>query len=117
MRDSRFVLTVIAVIGAAAFSAAVLEADEPTDRPFWRPVVMGEFGMVAAERPLEARAAMKALEQEGNAIDAAVAASYMSGMVEQHQAGMGGDGFLLAYIAGEKRVVFFNRARTGNDEN
>lgn len=69
---------------------------------------MGTFGMVAAEHPLEAKAAMNALERGGNAIDAAVAAFYMTGVVEQHQAGMGGDGFVLAYIAEEDRVVFFN---------
>lgn len=78
------------------------------DQPFWRPVVMGINGMIAAEHPLEARAGMKILETGGNAIDAAVAIFYMTSVVEQHQAGIGGDAFLLAYIAKEKRVVFFN---------
>jgi gamma-glutamyltranspeptidase / glutathione hydrolase len=78
------------------------------DQPFWRPVVMGTSGMVAAEHPLEARAGMKVLEAGGNAIDAAVAIFYMTGVVEQHQAGIGGDAFVLAYIAKDKRVVFFN---------
>ena len=78
------------------------------DQPFWRPVVMGTHGMVAAEHPLEARAGMNVLEIGGNAIDAAVAVFYMTGVVEQHQAGIGGDAFILAYIAKEKRVVFFN---------
>ncbi len=91
-----------------ALVAGPIAAAEPADRPFWRPVVMGKFGMVAAEHPLEAAAAMKALERGGNAVDAAIAAYYMTGVVEQHQAGMGGDGFLLAYIAKEDRVVFFN---------
>lgn len=78
------------------------------DQPFWRPVVMGTNGMVAAEHPLEARAGIKVLEAGGNAIDAAVAIFYMTSVVEQHQAGIGGDAFVLAYIAKEKRVVFFN---------
>ncbi len=64
--------------------------------------------MVAAEHPLEAVAAMKVLEKGGNAIDAAVAAFYMTTVVEQHQAGIGGDGFILAYLAKENRVVFIN---------
>ena len=83
-------------------------AAEPSDRPFWRTVVMGTNGMVAAEHPLECRAAIKALEAGGNAIDAAVAAFYMTTVVEQHQAGLGGDGFILAYIAKEDRVIFIN---------
>ena len=78
------------------------------DQPFWRPVIMGTNGMVAAEHPLEARAGIKVLEAGGNAIDAAVAIFYMTSVVEQHQAGIGGDALVLAYIAKEKRVVFFN---------
>jgi len=78
------------------------------DQPFWRPVVMGTNGMVAAEHPLEARAGLNILEAGGNAIDAAVAIFYMTSVVEQHQAGIGGDAFVLAYIAKEKRVVFVN---------
>lgn len=88
--------------------SAPLTADKPNDRPFWRPVLMGTNGMVAAEHPLECRAAIKALEAGGNAIDAAVAAFYMTTVVEQHQAGIGGDGFILAYVAEEDRVVFIN---------
>jgi len=78
------------------------------DQPFWRPVIMGTNGMVAAEHPLEARAGIKVLEAGGNAIDAAVAIFYMTSVVEQHQAGIGGDALVLAYIAKERRVVFFN---------
>jgi gamma-glutamyltranspeptidase/glutathione hydrolase len=64
--------------------------------------------MVAAEHPLEAIAGMKALEGGGNAVDAAVAVFYMTTVVEQHQAGIGGDGFILAYVAEEDRVIFIN---------
>ena len=80
----------------------------PAERPFWRPVIMGTHGMVAAEHPLEAMAGMKVLEAGGNAIDAAVAVFYMTTVVEQHQAGLGGDGCILAYIAKEDRVIFIN---------
>ena len=88
--------------------SAPLTADKPNDSPFWRPVLMGTNGMVAAEHPLECRAAIKALEAGGNAIDAAVASFYMTTVVEQHQAGIGGDGFILAYVAEEDRVIFIN---------
>ena len=46
-------------------------AQEPDGRPFWRPVVMGTFGMVAAEHPLETIAGMEILRTGGNAFDAA----------------------------------------------
>ncbi len=77
-------------------------------QPFWRTVLMGTHGMVAAEHPLEALAGLRVLEAGGNAMDAAVAVFYVTGVVEQHQAGIGGDAFVLAYIAREKKVVFFN---------
>jgi gamma-glutamyltranspeptidase/glutathione hydrolase len=64
--------------------------------------------MVAAEHPLEAMAGMQTLQAGGNAIDAALAVFYMTSVVEQHQAGLGGDCFVLAYIAKDRKVVFFN---------
>ena len=99
-----FVVCAVLVLGLAVGSYA----ERPADRPFWRTVVMGTNGMVSAEHPLECRAAIKVLEGGGNAIDAAVAAFYMTTVVEQHQAGIGGDGFILAYIAKEDRVIFIN---------
>jgi len=92
-----------------AFGLLLLaSASSAQEQPFWRPVVMGSEAMVVAEHPLEALAGMKALEAGGNAIDAAVAVFYMTTVVEQHQAGVGGDGFILAYLAKEKRVVLIN---------
>jgi gamma-glutamyltranspeptidase/glutathione hydrolase len=85
-----------------------VHAQNPTERPFWRTVVMGTKAMIAAEHPLEARAAQKVLESGGNAIDAGVAAFYMTTVVEHHQAGIGGDAFIVAYIANQKKVVFIN---------
>ena len=92
----------------ASLDGGALFAQEPNETPFWRPVVMGTFGMVAAEHPLETIAGMEILEAGGNAFDAAAAVFYMTTVVEQHQAGMGGDGFILAYLAEEDRVVFIN---------
>ncbi len=96
------------VLTVVAISTLSLLAQAPSDRPFWRPVIMGTEGMVAAEHPLEAMAGMKILEGGGNAIDAAVAVFYMTTVVEQHQAGMGGDGFILAYLKEQDRVIFIN---------
>ncbi len=91
-----------------AVQATALPAQDPADRPFWRPVVMGTQAMIAAEHPLEAMAAQKVLEAGGNAIDAAVAAFYMTTVVEHHQAGIGGDAFILAWLADQQKVVFIN---------
>ena len=99
---------ILTAIGAALALSVVAPSDEPASRPYWRTIVRGTHGMVAAEHPLEALAGFQALQAGGNAIDAALAIFYMTTVVEQHQSGIGGDGLVLAYIAKEKRVVFFN---------
>lgn len=76
--------------------------------PTWRPVVMGKNGIVAAEHPLQALAGMRVLQDGGNAIDAALAVFYMTAVTEPSEAGLGGDGFLLAYIKAIGKVVLVN---------
>ena len=76
--------------------------------PTWRPVVMGKNGMVAAEHPLQALAGLRVLQSGGNAVDAAVAVFYMTAVTEPSEAGLGGDGFLLAYIKSLDRVILIN---------
>lgn len=76
--------------------------------PTWRPVIMGKNGMVAAEHPLQALAGIKVLQNGGNAIDAAVAVFYMTAVTEPSEAGLGGDGFILAYIKKLDRVILIN---------
>jgi gamma-glutamyltranspeptidase/glutathione hydrolase len=98
-------LALASVIGSWVPS---LDAQGPATNPFWRPVVLGTRGMVAAEHPLEAIAGFEILKAGGNAFDAAAAVFYMTTVVEQHQAGMGGDAFILAYVADEDRVTFIN---------
>ena len=100
----RFMLSAFAI----SILCTPLHAQAPEEAPFWRPVVMGTFGMVAAEHPLESMAGWQVLEAGGNAFDAAAAVFYMTTVVEQHQAGMGGDLFMVAYLADEDRVVFIN---------
>ncbi len=102
------VASIAVTLFGVGVNALPLSARQPSERPFWRPVVMGTYGMVAAEHPLEAIAGMDILRAGGNAFDAAAAVFYMTTVVEQHQAGMGGDAFILAYLAAEDRVVFIN---------
>lgn len=101
---------VLALVAATTCAPAMAQAParSPSETPFWRPVVMGTSGMVAAEHPLEAMAGWQVLEAGGNAFDAAAAVFYMTTVVEQHQAGMGGDLFMVAYVAEEDRVAFVN---------
>jgi gamma-glutamyltranspeptidase/glutathione hydrolase len=102
------ITTAVAVASAIGLWTPPLDAQAPATHPFWRPVVLGTRGMVAAEHPLEAIAGFEILKAGGNAFDAAAAVFYMTTVVEQHQAGMGGDAFILAYVADRDRVTFIN---------
>src|SRR5262245_14985418 len=53
------------------------------------------YGIVAASQPLAARAGVQLLERGGNAIDAAIAANAVMGVVEPAMNGIGGDLFAI----------------------
>ena len=73
-----------------------------------RPVVMGRNGMVCAGHPLAAQAGINTLQKGGNAVDAAIATAAALGVVEPLMSGIGGDGFIMAYLAGEDRLRVCN---------
>ena len=74
----------------------------------WRPVVMADHGMVSSGHPLASEAGMRILKAGGNAIDAAVAAWAVQGLTEPHMTGLGGDAFILIYLAKTREVKFIN---------
>ena len=57
------------------------------------------YGIVAASQPLAARAGVQILERGGNAVDAAIAANAVMGVVEPEMNGIGGDLFAIVYEA------------------
>jgi gamma-glutamyltranspeptidase/glutathione hydrolase len=62
-----------------------------------RPLVMGTDWMITADHPLAAQTGASVLEAGGNAVDAAVAASMVLGVVRPHMCGIGGDLFMLVH--------------------
>src|SRR5437660_512761 len=64
-----------------------------------RSVVATRYGIVAASQPLAARAGVQILERGGTAVDAAIAANAVLGVVEPEMNGIGGDLFAIVYDA------------------
>jgi len=72
-----------------------------------REEVVAESGVVAGGHALEAETGVHILEKGGNAIDAAVAAAFVAGVVEPWNCGIGGHGFASIYKAdtGETEIL------------
>ncbi len=64
--------------------------------------------MVATSHPLGAQAGLQVLRNGGNAFDAAVATAAVMNVVEPCGAGIGGDVFVIAWAATEKKLIALN---------
>ncbi len=73
-----------------------------------RAVVMARHGMACTSHPLSTQAAIDVLRSGGNAIDAAIAANAMEGVVEPHVNGIGGDLFAIVWDAKTKKLYGLN---------
>ena len=78
------------------------------DRSQGRSMVVSRNGIVAAESPLAAQAGVHILERGGNAVDAAIAANAMMGVVEPMMNGIGGDLFAIVYDAKANKLYGIN---------
>src|SRR5215213_7807047 len=69
-----------------------------------RSAVIARNGMAATSQPLATAAAIRVLQDGGNAIDAAVAANAVIGVVEPMSCGLGGDLFAIVWDAKSGRL-------------
>ncbi|GGY81451.1 gamma-glutamyltransferase [Pseudoduganella plicata] len=76
------------------------------------PVATGTGGAVATISEQASQSALAILNRGGNAIDAAVAAAATLGVTDPFSCGIGGGGFLVVYLAKDKRVVTIDHRET-----
>ena len=83
-----------------------------------RSPVLAQHGMVASEQPLASEAAVQVLRNGGSAVDAAIAANAMIGLMQPVLNGIGGDLFAIVYDPKTHKLYGYNgsgRSPKGRD--
>lgn len=96
------------LLAAAVFAQTTEDEGFEPNREHARSVVATKYGIVATSQTLASAAGVKILEAGGNAIDAAIAANAMLGLVEPTMNGMGGDLFAIVYEAKTGKLYGLN---------
>jgi gamma-glutamyltranspeptidase/glutathione hydrolase len=94
---------------ACALVLSILVAPLPA---FAAPVATGHGGAVATISEQASQSALAILNGGGNAIDAAVAAAATLGVTDPFSCGIGGGGFMVIYLAKDKRVITIDHRET-----
>ena len=116
----RRAVALVCLLVAATVPAAAQFAPQPSDarvpeiatgiQP--KPLVTAKRWMAATANPLASQAAAEMLRAGGSAVDAAVAAQLVLGLVEPQSSGLGGGGFLVHWSAADKSLTTLDGRET-----
>ncbi len=117
----RIVTSLVAVLGALALAASAAAQDNSARDPNFgrgervsgesfatRSPVLAPHGAAATAHPLATQTALDILRSGGTAVDAAIAANAMLGLVEPTGSGVGGDLFVIIWDPRSQRLYGYN---------
>lgn len=100
---SRFFLLLLFAFSVNTYSQTSTNNSETAPENLWP-----HGFMAAVANPLATEAAAEMLSRGGHAVDAAIAAHAVLGLLEPESSGLGGGGFMLVFERSEQAVRFFD---------
>lgn len=112
MKFIRLVSVSLAAISLAftpiASGGALAQKKQLLEYPSIHSPVVGEKGMVVSQNALATKVGVEILRQGGNAVDAAVATAFALAVTLPRAGNIGGDGFMMVYMAKTRETVFID---------
>ncbi len=97
------------LIGIPNANAGISRGDRYAGAPWAsRSPVLAQHGMAATEQPLASLAAVEILKKGGSAVDAAIAANAVLGLMQPVLNGIGGDAFAIVYDPKTHKLYGYN---------